>query len=295
MINGVLIVDKPAGLTSHDVVDQVRRLTGIRRIGHTGTLDPMATGVLGILLGPATRLAQFATASEKQYWAILRLGQTTDTYDADGRVVDEKRVDVDLEAIHSVLPRFRGAIAQLPPMVSAIRVNGKRLYEHARQGEEIQRTPRPVTISKLAILDWTSPDLTFEVSCSAGTYIRSLAHDIGQTLGCGGHLRALRRTASGPFRIEQSHSLDDLEQMRTQGRLLTALLPPAAALGSMPGVVASADQERAIRFGQVVSPVTPFTSDLIQAHDANGDLIAVLRRVDDGTYRPVVVLPPSDD
>jgi len=295
MINGVLVVDKPAGVTSHDVVDQVRRLTGTRRVGHTGTLDPMATGVLGILLGPATRLAQFATAGEKQYWAILRLGQTTDSYDADGRIVDEKSVDVDLEAIHSVLPRFRGAIAQLPPMVSAIRVNGKRLYEHARQGEQIQRTPRSVTIFRLAILDWVSPDLTFEVSCSAGTYVRSLAHDIGQALGCGGHLRALRRTASGPFKLEQSHSLENLEQMQAQGHLLSALLPPTAALGSMPGVIASADQERALRFGQVVSLETSHTSDLIQAHGANGDLIAVLQRVDDGTYRPVVVLPPSGD
>lgn len=295
MINGVLVVDKPAGLTSHDVVDRVRRLTSIRRVGHTGTLDPMATGVLGVLLGPATRLAQFATQGEKRYWGVLRLGQTTSTYDADGMIVDEKAVEVDLEDIRSVLPQFCGTIDQLPPMVSAIRVNGKRLYEHARQGEEIQRTPRSVTIFSMTILDWTSPDLTFEVSCSAGTYIRSLAHDIGQVLGCGGHLRALRRTASGPFELGQSRSLEDLELMRVQGCLIEALLPPAAALGSMPVAVTSADQERALRFGQGITLALSASSDRVQAHNAHGELIAVLKRTDGDVYRPVVVLPPADN
>ncbi len=187
------------------------------------------------------------------------------------------------------------AVAQLAPMVSAIRVNGKRLYEHARQGEQIQRTP-PISYNLQACDPRLGlPDLTFEVSCSAGTYVRSLAHDIGQALGCGGHLRALRRTASGPFQARAEPFSGESGADASAGSPPQRANVPTAALGSMPGVIASADQERALRFGQVVSLKTSHTSDLIQAHGANGDLIAVLQRVDDGTYRPVVVLPPSGD
>lgn len=295
MINGVLIVDKPAGLTSHDVVDRVRRLAGIRRVGHTGTLDPMATGVLGVLLGPATRLSQFATEGTKRYVGVLRLGQTTDTYDADGGITCERPVNVDLEAIESILPRFHGEILQVPPMYSAIRVDGKRLYERARQGEVVERLPRPVIIYGITILDWTSPDLAFEVVCSAGTYIRSLADDIGQALGCGGHLRTLRRTASGPFTLEQSRSLESLQQLQTAGRFCDAVLPATAALGTMPVMLVSADQERAVRFGQTLTLTLSETAGLLQAQDSRGELIAVLRHQADHDYQPVVVLPPRSD
>ena len=298
MINGVLIVDKPAGLTSHDVVNRVRRLASTRRVGHTGTLDPMATGVLGLLLGPATRLSQYATEGRKRYRGVLRLGETTDTYDADGVVTDKQPVNVDMRTIESVLPRFQGAILQVPPMYSAIRVEGRHLYERARQGEEVERAPRPVTIDSITILDWTPPDLALDVVCSSGTYIRSLAHDIGQALGCGGHLRVLRRTASGPFTLEQSRTLESLEQLQVAGRFSEALLPAATALGSMPAMLVSADQERAIRFGQTIEVSLSEASwseasDLIQAHDARGQLIAVLRHLGNDVYQPVVVLAPT--
>ncbi|MCU0519283.1 MAG: tRNA pseudouridine(55) synthase TruB [Anaerolineae bacterium] len=298
MINGVLIVDKPAGLTSHDVVNRVRRLAGTRRVGHTGTLDPMATGVLGLLLGPATRLSQYAMEGRKRYHGVLRLGQTTDTYDADGVVTDERPVAIDLQSIESVLPRFRGVVLQVPPMYSAIRVEGKHLYERARQGEEVERAPRQVTIDSITILDWAPPDLALDVTCSSGTYIRSLAHDIGQELGCGGHLSALRRIASGPFTLERGWTLGDLEQLQTTGRFSEALLPATAALGSMPAILVSADDERAIRFGQTIEVTLsqvalPEPPDLLQARDAGGDLIAVLRHLASFAYQPAVVLPPD--
>ncbi|MBN1250314.1 MAG: tRNA pseudouridine(55) synthase TruB [Anaerolineae bacterium] len=292
MINGVLIVDKPAGLTSHDVVNRVRRLAGTRRVGHTGTLDPMATGVLGLLLGPATRLSQFATEGTKQYRAVLRFGQTTDTYDADGEIIAQQPVEIDLRTIESIPSRFEGTILQVPPMYSAIKVHGTRLYERARRGEEVERDPRLVTVYSLTILDWVSPDLTFDVACSSGTYIRSLAHDIGQALGCGGHLRALRRTASGPFTLEQSRSLDDLQHLQNTGRFGEALLPATAALGSMPVMMLTPDQERAVRFGQTIALTLSETAGLVQAQDSNGELVAVLRHLVDHEYRPLVVLPP---
>jgi tRNA pseudouridine55 synthase len=200
-VNGFLVVDKPSKFTSHDVVNKVRRSTGVKKIGHAGTLDPMATGVLVLCLGYATRLSEYVMASDKTYLATLRLGLETDTYDADGRPTAEADPDrlaaltrADVEA---QLAQFRGNILQVPPMYSAIQKNGKRLYELARAGIEIEREPRPVTISELEIVDWYTQTVILSVTCSAGTYIRSLAHDLGQALGVGAHLTALRRTRSG--------------------------------------------------------------------------------------------------
>jgi tRNA pseudouridine55 synthase len=183
-------------------------------------------------------------------------------------------------------------------MYSAIRVEGKHLYERARQGEEVERAPRQVTIDSITILDWAPPDLALDVTCSSGTYIRSLAHDIGQELGCGGHLSALRRIASGPFTLERGWTLGDLEQLQTTGRFSEALLPATAALGSMPAILVSADDERAIRFGQTIEVTLsqvalPEPPDLLQARDAGGDLIAVLRHLASFAYQPAVVLPPD--
>jgi tRNA pseudouridine55 synthase len=197
-INGFLVVDKPASLTSHDVVAKVRRGTGIKKIGHAGTLDPMATGVLVLCLGYATRLSEYVMASTKVYHATVKFGVETDTYDADGHVTAEHDAShITREHIEATLPQFRGDILQVPPMYSAIQKNGKRLYDLARAGIEVEREPRPVTIYTLELLRWVWPQALVEVKCSAGTYIRSLAYDMGQALGIGAHLTNLRRVASG--------------------------------------------------------------------------------------------------
>ncbi len=308
-MNGLLIVDKPAGLTSHDVVNRVRRLARLRRVGHAGTLDPMATGVLVLLLGPATRLSRFAMAGHKHYRGVLRLGETTDTYDAEGRITARRPVHVDLPEIEQALVHFRGDLLQIPPMVAAIKVQGSKLYELARRGEEVEREPRPVTIDSIEILDWQSPDLTLDVHCSPGTYIRSLAYDLGEALGCGAHLRCLRRVASGAFTLDDSRPLDALEEPDS---LRAALLPPQAALGTMPVVLLSPEQERAVRYGQTLN-LSPSEAErdphlthdslvqahdcLVQAHDLHGHLIGVLQRQTDDDqstlYRPIIVLPPE--
>jgi len=291
---GILVVDKPSGLTSHDVVDVARRLTGVRRIGHTGTLDPMATGVLVLLVGPATRLAQFAMKGPKEYQATIRLGVSTTTYDAEGEVTREGEVNADVDGLRQALATFHGEIMQVPPMYAAIRVNGRRLYEIARRGEYVERKPRRVTIEDIDVLEWDPPNLTIRIRCSPGTYIRSLAHDLGELLGCGAHLTALRRTVSGPFTLDHSHTLEELEELRRAGRLREALLPPSAGLPHMPVVVLSADQTRKVRHGQVIT-VADADAPLVQGVDPQGCLIAVLMRVEAHAYRPKVVLPSCQD
>ncbi len=290
-MNGVLIVDKPVGVTSHDVVDQVRRLAGMRRVGHAGTLDPMATGVLVLLLGPATRLSRFATAHTKRYLGVVRLGETTTTYDAEGETVDRLPVKVDQPEIEVALSHFRGSIEQVPPMYSAIRIRGRRLYDLAREGGEIEREARPVDIYALEIVAWQPPELTLDICCSSGTYVRSLAHDLGQSLGCGAHLRALRRMESGPFALAHSHTLDELQNLKDDGDFESALLPPQAALGSMPAANLTPAQVQAVRYGQPICLTLAGEAELVQAHDQNGRLVCVLCRLPDSQYRPTIVFP----
>ncbi|MBN2392582.1 MAG: tRNA pseudouridine(55) synthase TruB [Anaerolineae bacterium] len=293
-MNGFLIVNKPTGMTSHDVVNAVRRMAGTRRVGHTGTLDPLATGVLVLALGTATRLVQFIDGSDKAYRATLRLGETTTTYDADGEVVQHHPVTVSEAEIEAALADFRGAIGQIPPMYSAVKVQGQKLYKLARQGKEIERAPRPVTIHRLDMLAWALPALTIEVVCSAGTYIRSLAHDLGQMLGCGAHLTALTRTAAGEFRLEDAHTLEALRTLAQAGRLAEALLPPETALTVLPVVTLTPEQVQAVRFGQTVTLDDATDAPLAQAHDADDRLVAVLRPVEPGMWRPKLVFKPAD-
>ncbi|MEX2329076.1 MAG: tRNA pseudouridine(55) synthase TruB [Nitriliruptoraceae bacterium] len=214
-LGGVLVVDKPRGMTSHDVVDEVRRLTGLRRVGHTGTLDPSATGVLVVCLGRATRLVQFLQAGRKTYAARMVLGVVTDTQDAEGEVIARVPADhVDEQALCRALTAFQGEIEQVPPMVSAVRVDGVRLHERARRGETVDREARNVVIHDLVLdefVEGTHPEASFLVSCSAGTYVRTLAHDVGERLGVGGSLVSLRRVANGPFTVDDAHALDALQ------------------------------------------------------------------------------------
>ncbi len=234
MHEGLLNIDKPTGMTSHDVVGRVRRVAGLRRVGHTGTLDPLATGVLVVCLGRATRLVEYVVGRPKTYEAVVKLGESTNTYDSDGEVTQERPLPADLsvEALEQALDPFRGEISQIPPMYSAIKKDGQPLYKLARQGKVIERPPRQVTVYELSQLNWVEDTLTLRVTCSAGTYIRSIAHDLGEALGCGAHLTALRRTAVGQFTADNAVKLDDL----TPENVADYLTPADTAVTHMPHI-----------------------------------------------------------
>jgi tRNA pseudouridine55 synthase len=247
--DGVLIVDKPAGITSSRVVQTVRRLLHVEKVGHTGTLDPLATGVLPLCLGQATALAQILTGQDKRYQAVLRLGAATDSGDADGKVTEERPVPpLDRGAIEAELKLLTGPQRQVPPMVSAIQVGGKRLYALARQGLSVEREARAITILSLQLRNWSPPDLSFEVHCSKGTYVRVLAEDLAAKLGTVGHLVALRRIASGRFEIGQARTLADLE--RSPETAAAALISMEDAIADMPREVLTDAEARALAYGK---------------------------------------------
>jgi tRNA pseudouridine55 synthase len=227
-LHGVLLLDKPVGLSSNDALQKAKRLYRAEKAGHTGTLDPLASGLLPICFGAATKFSQVSLDADKAYRATLKLGQTTTTGDAEGEVTRQRPVQVDRAAIDAACARFSGEIEQVPPMHSALKKDGRALYEYARNGIEVERAPRRVTIHAIAIVDWHDDALVIDVSCSKGTYIRTLAEDIGEALGCGAHLSALRRTGSGALRVEQAVTLEQLQAMDEARR--DALLAPADAL-----------------------------------------------------------------
>jgi tRNA pseudouridine55 synthase len=228
-VDGFLVVDKPAGITSHDVVDRARRILRMRKIGHLGTLDPLGVGVLVLAVGKATKAVRYFVDDDKEYTTTVRLGVITDTQDLDGTVIEERAVDVTGEEFERVLARFRGEIAQIPPMVSAKKIGGKRLYKLHRQGIEIEREPKTVTIHQIDLRQFAPPDVTFHVHCSKGTYIRTLCADIGAALGCGGAMAWLRRTRSGFFTIEDAVTLDELEQ-KGLDEIYNLLMPTERAI-----------------------------------------------------------------
>lgn len=283
---GFLNIDKPTGMTSHDVVAAVRRGTGVKKVGHAGTLDPMATGVLVVCLGPATRLSEYAMHHDKTYQATVRLGIQTDTYDAEGQVVARDPRPVSRDQVEAVLPRFRGAIQQVPPMYSAIKKGGKKLYELARAGQEVEREARPVTIRRLELLAWDYPHFILEVECSAGTYIRSLAHDIGQTLEVGAHLAALRRTRSGTFHSEEAVPFDRWQAAVQAGTWPEYLLPPDQAIQHLPRLDLDAEQAKIVQNGGFIPHESPVA--LVRAYDPNGHLLALLEPYDKapGQWKP---------
>lgn len=256
MANGILIIDKPAGWTSHDVVAKLRGCFHVRRIGHAGTLDPMATGVLPVFVGRATRAVEFAAEGEKEYLAGLRLGTVTDTQDTTGTVLETHPVQVDRDALEAVLPQFRGDILQIPPMYSAIKRQGQKLYELARRGQEVERDPRPITIHALEIVDQPSPtDYLLRVACSKGTYVRTLCHDIGQVLGCGGTMYSLRRTQAAGFSFEQAVTMEQVQAAPDPAALL---LPVDAYFAGHPILLLkTASAEKKLRNGNAVSLDAP--------------------------------------
>ncbi|VVM06904.1 tRNA pseudouridine synthase B [Methylacidimicrobium cyclopophantes] len=225
-IDGVLLLDKPKGCTSHDLVDFLRRRFGLRKVGHCGTLDPLATGLLVLVLGRATRIQDLLMAEDKQYRGVMRLGQITDTQDADGRIVEERPVrPLTLEQLEAVFAKFSGEFPQVPPMVSAIKHHGKPLYKLAREGKVVERPPRMVHVFSYRILEWKSPLVGFEICCRKGFYVRTYCHDIGMALGCGAHLAELRRLKSGNFSVEEALPFPTLQQMEHGEELLPYVLP----------------------------------------------------------------------
>lgn len=273
-VHGVLNINKPAGMTSHDVVDAVRKILGVRRVGHTGTLDPQATGVLPLCVGRATRIAQYLTQADKEYVMTLCLGVTTDTLDAAGKETGRvEDIRVRREDLLAILPRFVGEIQQVPPIFSAKKYRGERLYRLARRGEKVERPPVAVRVHALELLEFAPPFVRLRAICSKGTYARSLSDDIGQALGCGGHLYALTRTRSGRFSLDGILSLEELEVRVREGRLGEVLIPIADALAHLPAVRVAPEAGRLILHGGAVaaSLVVQFPADL-----ARGALVRVL-------------------
>jgi len=276
-MNGILLVDKPVGITSHDVVDLIRRAAGTRRVGHTGTLDPGATGLLVLCLGVATRLSEHLTGLDKVYEGAMRLGIVTDSYDLDGKVVAENPVPaLTVGDIQRACDRFTGDIMQVPPMVSAVKVGGERLYKRARQGEVVERAPRQVTVHEFRVLSYEAPDAQIRVKCTRGTYVRSLCHDVGQTLGCGATLASLRRTFVGQFSVEDALPVD---QFTDRDQVASRLKPIEAAL-TLPSVTARSTSRVAVVSGVALNPDDlvggcPVSKGWVQVKSESGRLLAL--------------------
>lgn len=251
-MSGILLVDKEQDWTSNDVVAKLKGVLHERRIGHSGTLDPMATGLLVVFVGRATRAVEFAEAHTKRYIAGLRLGMSTDTQDITGKVLKSGEPNVSRDGLLSVLEHFKGEISQIPPMYSAIKLNGRKLYEIARRGGEVERAPRRVNISDLRLCGREGEDWLLDVSCSKGTYIRTLCHDIGEALGCGGCMSALRRVQAGAFRVENAYTIAQIQQAAEEGRAESLLLPVDSLFMDCPSCTADGFMERRLRCGNPV-------------------------------------------
>ena len=280
-MNGIVIVDKPQGWTSQDVTARLRRVFGTRRIGHGGTLDPMATGVLPVFVGRATRGVEFFEHAEKVYETLLRPGITTDTEDITGTVLSRQEVSLTQQQVEDVLPKFRGEIAQVPPMYSAIKVNGRKLYELARKGREVPREPRPVTIHELTFLGFENGAIRLRVHCSKGTYIRTLCKDIGASLGCGGCMEALRRVSAGEYTAEDAVPLQELLDSETPEQYLR---PVDTMFRNYPMVTLTSNQETRCRNGNSFSVRLP--EGTYRAYSESGEFL-MLSRVEDGVMRTV--------
>ena len=298
-ISGALVVDKPVGMTSHDVVQAIRNGTNLRRAGHTGTLDPRASGVLVILVGPAVRLSEYVSASDKRYQAIIRLGSSTDTFDAEGMVTPTvDPVNVTEAQFEEALKTFIGEIEQTPPPYSAVKVQGRKAYEMAREGEEVELAPRKITVHHLEVLEWTPPEVVIDVHCSSGTYVRSLANDLGVMLGCGAYLVGLRRTKSGRFSLRDAVPLRKLQEAFTAGNWYQYLIPAAEALGDWPAVELNPDEVEGVRHGHRVKVVGEPTETKVRGVSTQGELVALMELTinEDGSreWQPKKVFFTSD-
>ena len=293
-MDGVIVVDKPEGWTSHDVVGKMRRIAQTKRIGHLGTLDPIATGVLPLVVGRATRLAKFYTRSDKIYEGTVRFGWATNTYDRAGEQRGERR-DVRIEAaeLETLLERFRGDFLQTPPPVSAKKIAGRRAYELARKDIAVELPPSLVNVYELTVLSIAGDSVKLRAHCSGGTYMRSIAHDLGVAMGCGAHLTELRRFASGEFAIAQARTIAQLETLAAEGRLIEALVPMAQMIPGVPSVFVDDIAAAQIRQGRNFN-ASPFRSQpdakFVKAVTGQGELVAVGEAVLPNVYHPAVVL-----
>jgi tRNA pseudouridine55 synthase len=293
-LDGVIVVDKPEGWTSHDVVGKLRHIAKTKRVGHLGTLDPIATGVLPLVMERATRLAQFYTRSDKVYEGVVRFGWSTSSYDRAGEPASPKvEVSFGAEELERHLEGLRGEFLQTPPAFSAKKVDGRRAYELARKAIAVELEPVKVHVYELTLLSWNGTDARLRAHCSGGTYMRSIAHDLGQRLGCGAHLQELRRTMSGEFEIEGARTIEQLERLAADGRLLDALVPAGTMLPGFPNVFVDDATVAQIRSGRNFS-ASPFRSQPgsrhVKAVTRAGQLVAIGEAVLPNLYHPVVVL-----
>ena len=283
-MNGILLIDKQPDWTSNDVVAKLKGILHQRRIGHSGTLDPMATGLLVVFVGRATRAVEFAEGHDKRYLAGLRLGVSTDTQDITGNVLEEKPVTVTGEELENALENFRGEIQQVPPMYSAIKQNGQRLYDIARKGGEVERKPRSITIRDLRLTGKQDGDWMLDVCCSKGTYVRTLCHDLGQALGCGGCMSSLRRVQAGQFCVDEAVTLSQVQQMADEGRAEELLLPVDSLFRQHPRCTVGAAQEKKIRCGNQVR--TNLATGDYRVYGESGEFL-MLGRVEAGVMKTV--------
>jgi len=290
-MNAVLIIDKPSGMTSHDVVNRVRRILQERSVGHLGTLDPLATGVLPLVMGNLTRLAQFYTSSEKIYEGVIRFGFATDTYDAQGEPTSPmSQVTISLDELHSLAGQFRGHIQQIPPPFSAKKIQGVPAYKLARKQKEVRLDPVQVEIKEFDILSAEGDCASFRARVASGTYMRSIAHDLGQKLGCGAHLQSLRRTAVAEFDISQAHTLERVEATAAQGDANELFVHPRRLLPELPSVTATEEVTALIRNGRTVTLPDLSKARQVKVFRGQGELIAIATRIAGTLFHPGIVL-----
>jgi tRNA pseudouridine55 synthase len=290
-VNGLLILDKPAGMTSHDVVNRVRRITGESSTGHLGTLDPMATGVLPLLLGKYTRLAQFFGSMEKSYTGTIRFGFSTDTYDAEGVATSEAvPVALTLAEIRAAAEKFSGEMEQTPPVFSAKKVAGVPSHKLARAGKAVPLKPAKITIHEFVIENCSGELAEFSIRVSAGGYVRSVAHDLGQILGCGAHLATLRRTSAGPFALSDAVTLEDLRDSASNGTLELRLPHPRSLLPELPSVTADEVTAGKLRNGMAVNLPELTSAPLVKVFESQRDLLAIAKRIAGTLFQPTVVI-----
>ena len=283
-MNGILLIDKPSDWTSSDVVAKLRGILRERRIGHSGTLDPLATGLLVVFVGRATRAVEFAESHDKRYIAGLRLGMRTDTQDITGNVLTQTSADVSREELENVLPQFRGEISQIPPMYSAIKVNGQKLYDIARRGGEVERKARNIYISSLDIIGFDELDYILDVSCSKGTYIRTLCNDIGEALGCGACMSSLRRVQAGDFTLDNAYTLQQVQEAADRGEADKLLIPVDSLFAEMPSLTVSAAAEKKLRNGNAVACDAPDGEYRVYSKD---EAFLLIGKVESGALRTI--------
>ncbi len=299
-MNGLLVIDKPDGMTSHDVVYRLRKITGERSIGHLGTLDPMATGVLPMLMGKYTRLAQYFSAAEKSYSGSIRFGFATDTYDADGEPAGPNRwpevsAAVTLERVRAAAARFHGEMEQMPPQFSAKKIGGQQAYKLAREGKPVELKPAKIRILAFEIVALEGPEASFTISVSSGGYVRSVAHELGQDLGCGAHLSRLRRTQAGAFTLDDAHTLEELEALAGNAGAVNAALEavclhPRTLLPEMPSVTADATVLGRLRNGAQANLPEFSQAPLVKVFAGPREMAGIAKRVAGTLFQPVVVM-----